>query len=757
MNAVQPASGILGGAAEAVAASICEEASLDVGRGPLRELRDALLQEHADCDPAAADRCAKLRNSFAVAVLMALAKRPQAAALLKGEFLRHIQVEVRGTARRTMIQPVFSVGRAPECDIQMYGDVTLSRLQLIVVALPKAVIVIDAWSSGGTRVVRRSSTVAESLPCSVPDKRLAFVLASDESAILLIGQKTTLTVGPTLPHTQALRIPASVPALVEAAAKPAASAPAPAPVAAAQSSPAMATAKSNVCADRSAKTGVATSAVAHSVQPTPARAVSLVKSSNSPASSSTARPQAVAQPIVATAAAAEAVAFSVPDRQNSSLATAQDSSTSGEPAPSPSKRQRTGSVRAFVQRQLSAVWRKRVMARIQAAVRSQLLSESQGADLQTRIREAGAGEDEIRDILDGLGIPAAPDDPQYSLQPGAVVRLQGLEGSPELNGAVGTAEEWLASRGRWSVRLSPTVVHAIKSQNLVIVAQPVCVKVEPGRCPSGTCTVALTKEEEPRSRLECCCGASAVCSRCGLTPYHYHADCTKQDALRQRWLEWLRGGRDAYQKVCRTANREAIAHKRAMKEALQISAEREDAAGPVAVARAASPDVRRRLMAARAGAISGHGVCHLFTRCALCGTDGQCIVGPRFRCVHCPSFDCCLKCEPRLLAGEHDKQHVFEILFESEFDWASTGIALPIGTRARLRGTWEGHASGQANGTTGGGRKRRQHGMEGVIKSFKREKYELELDGVGIRHVAIQDLQPLLSQKQAERLLVVES
>lgn len=44
-------------------------------------------------------------------------------------------------------------------------------------------------------------------------------------------------------------------------------------------------------------------------------------------------------------------------------------------------------------------------------------------------------------------------------------------------------------------------------------------------------------------------------------------------------------------------------------------------------------------------------------RCDLCH---QSIAGLRFSCVHCPSFDCCTGCEPRL-AAEHQTGHVFEI------------------------------------------------------------------------------------------------
>ncbi|CAJ1349831.1 unnamed protein product [Effrenium voratum] len=78
--------------------------------------------------------------------------------------------------------------------------------------------------------------------------------------------------------------------------------------------------------------------------------------------------------------------------------------------------------------------------------------------------------------------------------------------------------------------------------------------------------------------------------------------------------------------------------------------------------------------------------------CAVCGVDR--IVGPRFRCIHCPSFSVCpdaqresgewicQKCEPKL---EHAEGHVFEIMFEDDLDWEKVDVQLPKGIRARLR------------------------------------------------------------------------
>merc|ERR1740121_1043426 len=182
---------------------------------------------------------------------------------------------------------------------------------------------------------------------------------------------------------------------------------------------------------------------------------------------------------------------------------------------------------------------------------------------------------------------------------------------------------------------------------------------------------------------------------------------------------------------------------------------------------------------ARRGAVSGRGVRHLFAECGLCGSGGKCILGPRFRCIHCQNFSVCMKCETRL-AEEHEEGHVFQIMFEDEVDWSKTGVVLPKGTRARIRrrasylaapaavgaagdameedGGGGGGGQPGASSASGQGRKRRADnsaGLEGVIKGQKRGKYMLELpDGAGTRHVAAEHLQPLLTQRQAEQLLV---
>eukprot|EP00435_Cladocopium_sp_Y103_P003923 s1550_g1.t1 len=103
------------------------------------------------------------------------------------------------------------------------------------------------------------------------------------------------------------------------------------------------------------------------------------------------------------------------------------------------------------------------------------------------------------------------------------------------------------------------------------------------------------------------------------------------------------------------------------------------------------------------------------------------------------------KCEPKL-ANQHPEGHVFEIMFEDDLDWEKADVQLPKNLRARLR-----FMALQETGNTQG--RKRSLSAEGVLRGIKRGKYNFELvDGSGSMEVSPKDVQPLLTQKQAERL-----
>lgn len=508
--------------------------------------------------------------------------------------------------------------------------------------------------------------------------------------------------------------------------------------------------------------------------------------------------------------------------------------------------------------------RDRLRWRCRAAKRAHLISEGQCAELEDRLLPSGdiAGEgviDEVRDILDGLGVPAALDDPAPTVSGGwtctvcrDVQRTRGWRCPFRHRSCRSCMVQWSAERPRppcpaegCAYRLGEHDLEDLRCPASRLEAFR-CLDLEEGlvalqgdpesqvsvlKCPSPGCGAAVAVGlRDRRQRWSCSCGAPPMCTSCGASPYHHHGSCGDVQSLRARWLAWLQGGREAYKGLQRRAAREATSQQKALREALdqrsqlerdeqwkvencrlcpkcQRPVEKMDGCNTMICGqnthggnrqpgcgqrfswlkaqpyKARTGPPKRSLTAAqvlsRAGAISGRGVRHLFAQCALCGSGGKSIIGPRFRCIHCPSFNCCLKCEERL-ATEHEEGHVFEIMFEDELDWARAGIELPKGTRARVRRKASGlradpdeaaaasnaaavvdgvAASGAAAASRG--RKRRREGegqnavqLEGVIKGQKRGKYVLELlGGGGNRLVPVEDLQPLLTQKQAERLL----
>jgi hypothetical protein len=73
----------------------------------------------------------------------------------------------------------------------------VSKLHLLVVSMPDgSIIVIDAWSTGGTRVVKHLDNTSDAFPASLPKRRAAIALPPGGRVILLVGQKTTITLGP---------------------------------------------------------------------------------------------------------------------------------------------------------------------------------------------------------------------------------------------------------------------------------------------------------------------------------------------------------------------------------------------------------------------------------------------------------------------------------------------------------------------------------------------------------------------------------
>ncbi len=52
-------------------------------------------------------------------------------------------------------------------------------------------------------------------------------------------------------------------------------------------------------------------------------------------------------------------------------------------------------------------------------------------------------------------------------------------------------------------------------------------------------------------------------------------------------------------------------------------------------------------------------------KCTVCQCD---IIGPRFSCIHCSNFECCLSCSssPKAVSAQHSPHHAFQIFFEDQ-------------------------------------------------------------------------------------------
>jgi hypothetical protein len=167
----------------AVAVEIAESLALDrplqVGE-PSRWLYNELLAHSEDESEAVAAECLRLRVDLAAALRAALARWPQAECLLlagpsETSSAPPVRAEVRGTAGRTVIFDSFTIGSAPVCDVQAFGDDTVRPLHCVVISMPGGVVVADFRPEAAEK---------------------AFVVLHGERLTLHIGDKTTVGLGP---------------------------------------------------------------------------------------------------------------------------------------------------------------------------------------------------------------------------------------------------------------------------------------------------------------------------------------------------------------------------------------------------------------------------------------------------------------------------------------------------------------------------------------------------------------------------------
>jgi len=166
---------------------------------PLVHLRDALLSETAD-GSSNQEVCLKFAEALRIELERAAAAAPSDWLTITSPVAQtDVWVEVRQTAGREMHSRAFTVGRASECDVQVFGDGSVSRLHAIVVALPGRVLVLDLWSPFGTKVLdTRLGQMEES--SSGRSCWRAIAVPYDKRTTLRIGERSNVTLCRQLSH-----------------------------------------------------------------------------------------------------------------------------------------------------------------------------------------------------------------------------------------------------------------------------------------------------------------------------------------------------------------------------------------------------------------------------------------------------------------------------------------------------------------------------------------------------------------------------
>jgi len=315
------------------------------------------------------------------------------------------------------------------------------------------------------------------------------------------------------------------------------------------------------------------------------------------------------------------------------------------------------------------------------------------------------------------------------------------------------------------------------------------------RCSRAECSNVVILESSGRQMFTCSvCDAEPFCTRCRQTPYHFHASCSRVQPLREQWLAWISGERDGYHGRQRQAA-ENDRRNQVLYESIRRHNELESdecwkaencrlcprCSRPIskvegcdamvcgrsyhggdqqpgcghvfdwARARPYEAHVRRRELpqADAESRLRGRDAFHPFTDCSVCGAQG--LAGLRFRCLHCETFDVCSTCEPRL-GDLHQTDHVFEILFESDFKcpW------LPRNTRVRIvrSGTRMPKYLNLCN-------VRELEGLSGVVTGRRRlplEAYFVELElGQGTAELDPEFLEPVVTSREAAEQLLLRT
>eukprot|EP00747_Dinoflagellata_sp_TGD_P164008 gnl/TRDRNA2_/TRDRNA2_183359_c0_seq1.p1 gnl/TRDRNA2_/TRDRNA2_183359_c0~~gnl/TRDRNA2_/TRDRNA2_183359_c0_seq1.p1 ORF type:complete len:817 (+),score=97.79 gnl/TRDRNA2_/TRDRNA2_183359_c0_seq1:75-2453(+) len=242
-----------------------------------------------------------------------------------------------------------------------------------------------------------------------------------------------------------------------------------------------------------------------------------------------------------------------------------------------------------------------------------------------------------------------------------------------------------------------------------------CVDRLPGifRCPAPSCgNIVEVDRSRGRQQFVCGCGAPPSCTGC-QGPYHYHVECNEVQETTQRWLDWVSRARQEYHGLAQEFRRfesQRQAVEAVMTRQVELQQDEkwkekycrlcpkcrrpiqktegcssmkcgEDYHGgslqpgcghtfnwdqaPRYTA-AAGPIRELPALDGRAVRLRVARVRHHFVKCDICG---ETIVGPRLRCIHCPSYDLCTTCDLAYSdQGLHPENHVFSIVEVADCD-----------------------------------------------------------------------------------------
>mmetsp|Transcript_5585 Transcript_5585/g.21067 ORF Transcript_5585/g.21067 Transcript_5585/m.21067 type:complete len:349 (+) Transcript_5585:95-1141(+) len=149
------------------------------------------------------DRWFPMRAALLEGLRREIQARPAVAARLMGDAVRgefgdqlDVNIEVRKTAARRMSCGIFTVGSSRDNDVQVDGDADVPDVQLVVFALPKGAVV--AAVRGRAEVVARGRCGREAMPVLGPSCSASLVISLQESVVLRLGAKSSLTLEPKL-------------------------------------------------------------------------------------------------------------------------------------------------------------------------------------------------------------------------------------------------------------------------------------------------------------------------------------------------------------------------------------------------------------------------------------------------------------------------------------------------------------------------------------------------------------------------------